>query len=201
MFISKLNLKEPGATYLPIFNANALFKKILIAALIIAILGGAGYLVSRFYDTGSQNASPSSSSVKSQRISLSESFEIPTGLEGKDAGAPLKVSFQRAQLANRIFISGKPVMAKDGTKFLMLNFLLENSNSKALNVKTTDLIRLIDQNGKKFAPSYFNKGKPLAADSTKKDTLGFLVPDNIKEFKIQYGTIDGPKKLLELKFN
>ncbi|MBI2011195.1 hypothetical protein HYS91_00355 [Candidatus Daviesbacteria bacterium] len=176
------------------------FKKYLrplvLIVLLVGLLGGAYYL---YQNQDSTNKAPTSRKVERQVITLNKSFEYPVSNTDTSL-SPLKVTFVTAQLTNRILVSRKPQYARSGTKYLMLNLLLENENTKRINFKTRDIVRLIDNNGKKFAPSYFNKTVAVEGDSAKKDVVGFLVPIDIKNFKIQYGPLAGSKQTLELKF-
>jgi hypothetical protein len=176
-------------------------RRILILALIIGVLLLGGYMLTKGNKSSgsSSNTQSSSQKVESKKIEVNQSIDIPVG-QPKD-GVSIKSTVQTASLTNRIVISKKNQWARKGTRFLMLNFLVENPSAKGVNFKTKDLIRLIDNNGKKFAPSYFNNGLKIEADAVKKDVAGFLVPEDIKVFKIQYGLINGEKKTLELKFD
>ncbi len=177
------------------------FLKPLIILAVIALIAVGGYSIYKQNNPG-QGLSPAQAQVKSQVITLNKTFDLPTGLEGgKDNIQPLKFTFVSAQLTNRIVVAKKYQYAKSGATYLMLSVLIENSNTKSLNIRTRDLVRLIDNNGKKFAPSFYNKDLPVQADAVKKDIVGFLVPDSIKDFKIQYGSPTGAKQVIDLKFN
>lgn len=182
------------------------FKKYLrpIVALIIIgviVVFGWTYFNSNKSGRGSSLISSSNKQVKSQVITLNQTLNIPVNT-GKPDDKPLVETFQKAQLTNQIVVNGQQTFSRDGTKFLMINLLVENDTQNRLNFLTKDTIRLIDPNNKKFAPSYFNsKTNVLEPDSVKKDVVGFLVPDNLKAFKIQYGPLNGDKQVLDLKFN
>lgn len=187
-------LQQVGQLRLP---KNPL-RAILIIAILLSLSFGAYSLIKDQSFVGG-GSSTSSRKVESQRIDVNQSIDIPTGLE-KDGGSPLKVAITTGQLTNRILVNKKSQYSSSGTNYLMLNLLIENNNSRKINFKSRDVIRLIDVNGKKFAPRYYNKDVAVEADSARKDVLGFRVPSNMKEFKIQYGLLSGEKKILELKF-
>lgn len=187
------------------YNRSEKFKRYLrplvLIIIVIGILGGL-YFASQNKNTksGSGVVTSSKGDVKSQKITLNQTFDLPVSSKPNDL-VPLKVTFTTAQLTNKITISRKGRFSRKGTRYLMLSLLIENANSKKVNLKTRDVVRLIDNNNKKFAPRYYNKEVAIEADSVKKDTIGFLVPDDIKEFKIQYGLpTTADKKILELKF-
>lgn len=174
-------------------------RPLIIIILILGILGGLYYFSQKNNSTGnSRVVTQNKGDVKTQKIILNQLFDLPVSKD--NSLQPLKVTFTTAQLTTRITVSSKTKTAPKGTRFLMVNLLFENANIKRVNLKTRDILRLIDTNNKKFAPRYYNKSVAIEADAVKKDTLGFLVPDNIKTFKIQYGLPTGEKKILELKF-
>jgi len=180
-------------------NRGKIVKPLIIIIAIVLVLIGVKYISANKSSSNGITVS-SSKDVKSMRITLNQTFDLPIPTKDNSL-SPLKVTFTTAQLTNRIVVGGKAKNAAKGTQFLMLNLLIENSNNKRVNLKTRDMIRLIDNNNKKFAPRYFNKDVAIEADAVKKDTLGFLVPEDIKIFKIQYGLVSsGDKKILELKF-
>jgi hypothetical protein len=188
------------------YSKNRFNKKLLRPLMVLVVLIVLGIVGWQFIANQGGNTSQTSSTgkntpkVNTQRVTLNQTFDFTTGLE-KQGGIPLKMTFQTAQLTNRVYISKKANFARPGTQYLMLNLLIENGNTKGLVFRSRDTIRLIDSNGKKFAPSLHNKEISVPADAAKKDVVGFLVPDNLKEFKIQYGPLTGTKQIIELKFN
>lgn len=185
------------------YNRLEKFKRylrpLILIIIVIGILGGL-YFASHNKVVKSGVVTTSKGEVKSQKITLNQTFDLIISSKQNDL-QPLKITFGTAQLTNKITISKKSKFSAKGTKFLMINLLIENGNTKRINLKTRDIIRLIDNNNKKFAPRYYNKEVAIEADSVKKDTIGFLVPEDIKEFKIQYGLpTTADKKILELKF-
>lgn len=175
------------------------FSKLLIPLIIILLLVGGTLLLTKTNLVKGITSSSSAPSVSTQRLALNKSFEVPLTLSGKES-KPIKFTLQNAQLTNRIFVSKKAQFAPANTRYLMLNLLIENENPQGFNMKTRDMVRLIDTNGKKFAPSYYNKSAAVQPDAVKKDIVGFLVPADIKVHKLQVGLPDKDKETLELKF-
>jgi hypothetical protein len=180
--------------------------KIGITLATLAILiGGTYYLYSKqIFKSPSVNNPLSQVATQNQKIEINKNFALPlttsTNTKDKTTLKPLNVTLQGAQLTNKIYVAQKPQVARDGTKYLMINMLLENENAKELDLRSRDLIRLVDPNGKKFAPSYFNKSTSLQPTAVKKDVIGFLVPESIKQFTIQYGLPSQDKQTIDLNF-
>jgi hypothetical protein len=175
------------------------YLKPLVALVVIILVVIIGFSYFKNKGNSSDATIVNNGQVKSQFINLNQSFTIP--IDGAKPDDKLTVTFQKAQLTNQILINNQSTFSQDGTKFLMLNVIIDNETSNRLNFNTRDVIRLIDQNNKPFAPSYFNgNNTTLEPVAVKKDVVGFLVPDSIKTYKIQYGTLTGDKQMLELKF-
>lgn len=206
VILQQISATAPKYTYQIIAMRDAqrlatikrLLRPLIIIILILGILGGLYYFSQKNNSTNSRVITQNKGDVKTQKITLNQPFDLPVSKD--NSLQPLKVTFTTAQLTTRISVSNKSKTAPKGTRFLMVNLLFENANSKRVNLKTRDILRLIDTSNKKFAPRYYNKSVAIEADAVKKDTLGFLVPDNIKTFNIQYGLPTGEKKIIELKF-
>jgi hypothetical protein len=183
------------------FVKPSLTKIGITIATLALLIGGTYYLYTK-QATGSISNPITQVASQSQKIDINKSFQLPLSTQPntKSTLKPLNVTLQGAQLTNKIYVAKKPQVARDGTKYLMINMLLENENAKELDLRSRDLIRLVDQNGKKFAPSYFNKATALQPTAVKKDVIGFLVPDSIKQFSIQYGLPSQDKQTIDLNF-
>jgi hypothetical protein len=202
VFVSASLLQEinEGNLQLMKIDKNNLIKPLIVVIILVVLIGAGIY----YFQTrnGKTSVAGSKVAVQTQTITPKQTFELKTGLEGgKDSLQPLKVTLQSAQLTNRIFVKNKPKYARSGAKYLLINLLIENPNIRRLNIRSKDFIRLIDNSNKKFAPSIVDKDVLLEPDAVRKDTVGFAVPDNIKDFKIQYGLPTGDKQIIELKFN
>jgi hypothetical protein len=180
--------------------AKKLLKPLIILAILI-LIGVAVYSVYSRQNTSADSSNPQSGNdtqVKTQTVPINRDYNFP--IEGVANLKPLKINLQNAQLTNRIVVGGEPRFAPKDGNFLMLYLLLQNENTQGINFRSRDIIRFIDPNNKKFAPSYFNSNVTVDPDAVKKDTVGFLVPNNQKKFSIQYGSLTGEKQTLELNF-
>ena len=173
--------------------------KLLIPLIIITLLIGGTLLLTKTSFVKGITSSATAPSVSTQKVALNKSYDVPLTIAGKET-KPIKFTLQNAQLTNRIFVSKKAQYAPGNTRYLMLNLLIENQNAQGFNMTTRDMVRLIDTNGKKFAPSFYNKSAAVQPDAVKKDIVGFLVPADIKVHKLQVGLPDKDKETIELKF-
>ena len=194
-------MNEDFSKYLKSGNQAKKFLMPLVVIAVVGLVAAGGYSVYKNSKLPGAGIGQNQATVQSQNITLNQTFDFPIGLaDSKESLQPLKITFQKAQLTNRILVGGNPRYAQSGGKYLMIFILIENNNSKGITFRSRNIIRLIDPNGKKFAPSFYNKDAVVEADSVKKDTVGFFVPDSQKEFNIQYGLPTGTKQILQLKF-
>jgi len=120
------------------------------------------------------------------------------------AGTPLKTkitfSLISAQKTNQIYVKGKPVKTTPENAFLVLSLELKNDAREKLYFYSSDLIRLLSKDDKKFEADFKNPRLEIAPLSTKKDKLAFLVGSNENDFQIEVGEIVGGKETVWIHF-
>lgn len=119
--------------------------------------------------------------------------------EGKPRGT-LGFTITTVEKENQIVVKGKPINPQKGKLFLSVNIELQNDNPRSLGISSRNLVRLIDGEGKKYAPSFYNKGVVIAPESVKKDKIGFVVEAKEKSFRLQVGEPAREKEIIEIQF-
>ncbi|MBI3282871.1 hypothetical protein HYZ70_02235 [Candidatus Curtissbacteria bacterium] len=99
-------------------------------------------------------------------------------------------------------VKDQMVPATNNKMFLVINLELKNDSTTAVNIIPSDLIRLVYKGDEdnKFAPDLHNNAVSIAAISTRPDRLGFVIPQDIKEYKLLVGELDKKKDEVEIKF-
>jgi len=119
-------------------------------------------------------------------------------------GAPLETkitfSLMSSQKTNQIYVKNKPVRTTPENAFLVLSLELRNDTDKRVYFYSSDLVRLLTPDGKKFEADFKNPRLEIAPFSTKKDKLAFLVSASQNNFQIQVGEITGEKETININF-
>jgi hypothetical protein len=149
--------------------------------------------------------------IQSPRQKQFQPFQKTTVVERKwdfvasdKTGVPLetKITFSliSAQKTNQIYVKGKPVRTTPENAFLVLSLELKNDAQERLYFYSSDLIRLLSKDDKKFEADFKNPRLEIAPLSTKKDKLVFLVSASQNNFQIQVGEITGEKETININF-
>lgn len=147
----------------------------------------------------------SSLSLKEKAASVTAEMEIGRSfdlnakdLNNKDA----KVGFTLVEVkkVKQVSTQNKPLESLPGEEFLVLSLEFANDKNFSLKANSQDLIRLVKEENKRYAPDFFNGWIEIPAFSVKKDELAFVVSEDQKEFKLQVGNIEGEKTEIEIKF-
>ena len=119
-------------------------------------------------------------------------------------GTPLetKIAFSliSAEKTNQIYVKNKPVRTTPDKGFLVLSLELENSTGERVYFYSSDYVRLLGLESKKFEADFRNPRFEIAPFSTKKDKLAFLVDAKEKNFQIQVGEITGTIETININF-
>jgi len=138
-----------------------------------------------------------SSSQKTVNISKTYQFSGQTE-DGKDTENFLTMNLVNAEMTKQILIQGKPATAKAGKIFLIINLEINNSHSQKLFLSPVDLIRLVDKDGKKFAPDVHNNQVSVEPISVKKTRVGFVIDEGVSGWRLQIGEVAGSKETISL---
>lgn len=147
------------------------------------------------------NTSASKSGVYSKTVKVNQSFEFAAKDEkGNLTDKKVKMTLMTAEQTNEILVKGKKLKAKSDKMFTIVLLEIENPHQERLTLTPYDLMRLIDSQGKTFAPDVHNAIVTLQPISTKRDRVGFLLDSKEKSIKLQIGEITGDKKVIQVKF-
>lgn len=170
-------------------------KKIIFAVLFILFIL---YL----YNLGrSKNNNPVQ--AKSVSVEVAKSYEM-TALtnQGKTASNKVRLSISSAEKTNQVLVKDQTFTATNKKLFLILNLELKNDATYPVNIMPGDLVRLTFGNSdeNKFAPDLHNNLVLVAAISTKTDRVGFVIPQEEKNFKLYVGELEGKKEEIQVIF-
>ena len=180
---------------------NFVRKPQVVLALVTLVILTAGVVFIRgkvssnpqVFGNSQTNFSPQITSV------LNRKFEIPIrNASGKETGTRLPITITTVDAARRILIQGKPATSRDGKTFLILNMDIDNSTTNQLSIRPVDFIRLVDSQGKSFAPDVHNEVVKAEPVSVKKTRVGFVVDESQKQFKFLIGEIGGQAETVEI---
>ncbi len=180
----------------PIASVTNVFKKIFsnpkrIVFVIVALLAAFG-LYTIFFGSSNINSAPT------KILPLKQTFSVVAlTKDGKTTNGNFKVDVTGAYRADSILIQGSNVIARNGKDFLVINMELSNPYNLPLYNYPVDSFRLIGVDGKKYAPTAHQGNVEVRPQATKTSNVGFIVPKEIKKFKVEVGQLTGDKVLLE----
>ncbi|MCJ7740273.1 hypothetical protein MUP32_03065 [Candidatus Microgenomates bacterium] len=173
-------------------------KKLAIGLLvIILIIAAVGY---------NQNRRATTNVIKSKSIvsEVDKSFDFAAlNNQGKAAfNNKIKLKIASAEKTSQVLVKDQVYTAKNNKLFLIVNLELKNDATVAYNILPGDLVRL-SYNGdedNKYAPDLHNNLVNVAAISTKTDRIGFVIPDDAKDYKLIVGELEGKKETIQVNF-
>lgn len=144
---------------------------------------------------------PSNFSLMKKTLSLGKKWDFPAA---NQAGTPGKTnitfSLVAAEKTNQIYVKNKPVRTTAENAFLIFSLELKNETGERVYFYSSDYLRLLSPEGKKFEADFKNPRLEIAPFSTKKDKLAFLVLANQNDFQIQIGEILGKPETVKISF-
>ncbi|HKZ34991.1 MAG TPA: hypothetical protein VJ179_03960 [Patescibacteria group bacterium] len=175
-----------------------LSKRTILIALAVIVFLAVSYAVVQKVRS---NATTSKNGVYSKIVKVNQSFEFAAKDErGNGTDKKVKMTLVTAEQTNSILVKGKKLKAKSDKMFTIVLLEIENPHQERLTLAPFELMRLIDSQGKIFAPDVHNAVVTLQPISTKRDRVGFLLDSKEKTVKLQIGEITGDKKVIQVKF-
>jgi len=172
-------------------------KKLVIGLLIIFLLfGGIRLLAAR-------NRVDSQTPAKVVAVNVDRSFDFAAlSNQGKPVTNKIKLKIAEVEKTNQVIVQDKTYAAKNNKLFLIVNLELKNDAAIPLNILPGDLIRLTvgSDEENKYAPDLHNNLVLVSAISTKLDRIGFVIPQEAKNFKIYIGDLEGKKEEVDVNF-
>lgn len=173
-------------------------KQKIVIAIIVLIL--AGFLLSSNLRKASVTGAQTN---KSLTTNIDKSFDFQAlNNQGKPLLTKIKMKITKSEKTNQVLVKDQTFTAKNNKVFLILNLELKNDAAQPVNILPGDLVRLTFNGDEenKYAPDLHNNLVPVSAISTKIDRLGFVVPEEAKDFKIYIGELEGKKEVLTVNF-
>lgn len=166
-----------------------------IAAILLLIIVGEIFLRARF--SGNKEA------AKTLSTNVNKSYEF-TALDnlGKKTTGKIKLKVTTAEKTNQVLVKDQVYTAKNNKLFLIVNLELRDDATTSLNILPGDLVRLAVNGDEdtKFAPDLHNNLVLVAAISTRLERVGFVIPQEAKDFKLFVGELEGKKETVAISF-
>lgn len=162
-------------------------KRVVFALVLLAVLFG-------LYTIFIGNRTSSDGKV----LPLSHNYEVVAKTkDGKNTNGRFPIEVISAQKTESVLVQGQRVTARNNKVFMVLNMEISNSYNVPLYTYPVDSFRLIDADGKKFAPTAHQGNVEVRPQSTKTSNVGFVVPEDATRFKVEIGELSGEKTILE----
>lgn len=142
-------------------------------------------------------------SAKSTKVQVNKSFTFnAVNNLGKPTGSKIKFTISDAEKTDQVSVKDQTFTAKNNKMFLIFNLDLRNDETTLQNILPGDLVRLAiaGNDDTRFAPDLHNSLVGIAAISTKTDRVGFVIGQEIKNFKLYVGELEGKKEELKVDF-
>lgn len=182
----RLSLPFPGF-FSFVKNIFSKPKKAVLLLLAIVAVVGAYFIFVGDRETSTGKALP-----------LSHNFDVVAKTkDGKNTNGKFPIEITSAQRTDSVLVQGQRVNARNNKQFLVLNMEISNNYNVPLYTYPVDSFRLIDNDGKKFAPTAHQGNVEVRPQATKTSNVGFIVPEGTKRFKVEVGELNGEKTILE----
>lgn len=134
-------------------------------------------------------------------VQVNQTFEfVGRDDDGNPTEVTLPLTFLSATKQDSVNIQGQKATAKNGKVFLVLDFEAKNNTSNPLYLLPVDLIRLLQDEETRIAPSVHQGRLEVRPVSSKFSNLGFVIEEKQKDFQFEIGEIDGEKTGLTVSF-
>ena len=167
--------------------------------ILVIVSFGIKIIRQRNFSNPQQEQTSQAEEIKLGEVNLDKNFTFTaTDSKGKESS---EVDFRitKAEKTKEVLIQGRPANAKGDKAFLVLHIEIDNSETQPLYIAPVDMLRLIGEGDKKFAPDIHSKTVEIQPISTKITRVGFVIPQTQNEFKLLVGELEGDKSELEIK--
>ncbi|MBL7159334.1 hypothetical protein ISS85_02585 [Candidatus Microgenomates bacterium] len=131
---------------------------------------------------------------------VKKSFEFEAIVVKGKGAERIVFTIVSAELKEEIKVKGESRKVNEGKQFLLLRLEIENDTTEKLAMITSDLIRLVDNEDKKYAPDFHNATVVIDPLSVRKDLVSFIVDAKLKSFKLLVGGLEKEKETVEINF-
>ncbi len=177
-------------------------KIVLIALAIVLVLGFAAFKIAEPNKAAGNGINGIVSSENSStKVNINRKFEVPIkNKDGSETGEKLGITITDIEKTNEILIKNSPAKTKNGKIFLVINMEIQNDTKKQLTVKPVDMVRLIGDDGRSYAPDVHNNEVSAEPVSLRKTRVGYVVDRSKNSFKLFVGEVRGQQEPIEVSF-
>mgnify|MGYP001570670970 FL=1 len=181
-----------------ILNRKRVGYFLFIAVILLAVGTGLRFVYAQVM---SAKGTQSSTIPDAVTVPIEREFSFLVYDKDKKLSEAVRYSITSAQLTKQIIIKGQKATAIKGRTFLIVNLKLINDFDKSLFLNTRNYIRVQPKGtSDKLAPEIHNDTVEAQPLSTKLTRIGLPVDENIKEFTLLVGELDGYKEEIPIKF-
>ena len=183
------------------FKNRNLILPVAFIIIVILILGGFLFFGRKVVNiVGNENEKPAPSVAKATKI-INKEMEFPIKDNKGNVVSTLKYKIETVGLYDSIIVKGQRARAVRGRTFLVLDLKLINQYTQAIEIKTSDYVRLSVNNKNEFlAPDIHNDPVSVQPISTKYTRVGFAINETDRNLKLRVGEISGKKEEISIKF-
>lgn len=135
------------------------------------------------------------------KVNVNRRFEVPIkNKDGSQTGEKLGITITTIEKTNEILIKNSPAKTKNGKIFLILNIEIQNDTKQQLTVRPVDMVRLIGDDGRSYAPDVHNNEVSAEPVSLRKTRVGYVVEQSKNNFKLLVGEVRGQQEPIEVSF-
>ncbi len=170
-----------------------------LAVVVVVLVVVAGVFFVKTRNRQQQSSGSQTYVASGSQASLNKKFSVPIrDKDGKTTGADLKVSATSLERSNNLIYDGKPLSARAGKDFIVINLEVENSTNNRLTVRPVDFFRLVGLDGRNYAADLQIDPITVEPISTKKARTIFIVDQSQKNFKFLIGDVKGNQETVEI---
>jgi hypothetical protein len=180
-------------------------KKIVLPVIVVTLSFAIGYFL------GNRNANLSNKTQSSNKnqtdpvlaeTEVNKSFDFPVFDDSGEENSDNKISLSIvvAKKVSYVTSQNETINAPSGKSILILSLEIQNTQPQTVQMSTQNLVRLVID-GKNYPPDFYNDQIEVPPVAVKKDELGFVVPENQKQFTLSVGQVDDEnKQQVEINF-
>ncbi len=169
--------------------------------LVLLFAAAAVLAIGAFFLFKKSPANQQSFKLETTTSAINRTWEFPS-TDRSAAATTTKLTFSITNLekTNQIYVKNKPIRTTADKRFLVVSLELKNDTDKRVYFYSSDYVRLVSADGKKFEADFKNPRFEVAPFSTKKDKLAFLIAPDGKSLELQIGEISGKVDTIPVKF-
>lgn len=174
--------------------------KLIILTLIVA--AAVGYLIYANQGDSQKKTKPSQTTAPikaSVEVNTPFQFNIPQN-GAKLAPQQIKFTILRAERKDEIKVKGEVRKATEGHDFLLIRLEIDNPSPQRIKFVSSDFIRLVGAEDKKYSPDFHNGSIILDPISVRRDLVSFMVDQGAKNFTLLVGELDKDKQQVNIEF-